>query len=232
MVMQNGAWALEIGGLAEGAVLQYQVHANYTNGALGSLPDNSVDPWYELYIGEVVPIYCTGFEDLAAGWALSGDFGAGVPGGGSPDPGSGVTTPEVLADALGGTYAPFTAAFAKSPPVATAGFLGVRLQYRRWLTVEDGFFDQAGITVDDSPVWNNFTSQDMDLATMHHIDREWRFHDVDITQLAADGQVTVGFALDERRRAQPRRLDDRRLLHRRCAIDRWRAVWQHLARCR
>ncbi|HET6584669.1 MAG TPA: hypothetical protein VFG69_14520 [Nannocystaceae bacterium] len=195
MVEQNGAWVLEIGGLAEGSVLQYQVHANYSNGALGSLPDNFVDPWYELYIGEVVPIYCTGFEDLAAGWSLTGDFGAGVPGGGSPDPGSGVTTPEVLANALAGTYSPFTAAFAKSPPVATAGFQGVRLQYRRWLTVEDGFFDQAAITVDDSPVWNNFTSQDMDYATMHHIDREWRFHDVDITAQALDGQITLGFSL-------------------------------------
>jgi len=191
----SGNWVATIEGLAEGAVLQYRVSSNFSNGTLGALPDNFVDPWYERYIGDVVPIYCSGFEDLAAGWVLSGDFAAGAPAGGGPDPASGVTTAEVLANALGGNYSPFTQATATSPVVPTTGFQAVRLQYQRWLTVEDGFFDQANIAVDGSPVWNANASGDEEQATFHHIDKEWRFHDVDLTALAGDGQVQVVFAL-------------------------------------
>jgi len=195
MQRQDGGWIATIDGLQDGTVLQYQVHANYTNGTLGALPDNPVDPWYELYVGDVVPLYCTGFEDLGVGWSTAGDFTFGAPAGGGPDPASGTDSVEVLANALAGTYSPLESAIATSPPVATAGYTNVRLQYRRWLTIEDAFFDQAAILVDDEPVWGNFASEDSEVATMHHIDREWRFHDIDITAFAGDGQVQVAFTL-------------------------------------
>ncbi len=192
----NGNWVASLDALIEGTVLQYRVLSNYSNGTLGSLPDNFVDPWYEYYVGAVVPIYCTGFEDAAAGWTLAGDFAAGLLTGGGADPANGVTTPEVLADSLVGQYPPNTQSTATSPPIPTSGFLGVRLQYRRWLTVEDGFFDQATLAVDGSAVWNNFASEDDKQATFHHIDKEWRFHDVDLAEFAADGQVQIAYTLE------------------------------------
>jgi MYXO-CTERM domain-containing protein len=191
----SGTFVAALEGLVEGSVLQYKISSNYTNGTLGALPDNFVDPWYERYIGEVVPIFCSGFEDLAAGWVLSGDFAAGIPSGGGLDPASGVTTIEVLANALAGNYSPNASSTATSPAVVTTNFVSVRLQYQRWLTVEDGFFDQANISVDGVPVWTASATEDQEFATFHHIDKEWRFHDVDITDLATDGQVQVAFAM-------------------------------------
>jgi MYXO-CTERM domain-containing protein len=65
----------------------------------------------------------------------------------------------------------------------------VRLQYRRWLNVEDSSKDKGIILVDGQQRWiNTATGND-------HTDREWRFHDVDLSADAADGKVQVTFQL-------------------------------------
>ncbi|MBX7080389.1 MAG: hypothetical protein K1X88_14425 [Nannocystaceae bacterium] len=173
---------------------------NYDNGTLRSLPDNIADPWYEAYVGEIVPLYCTGFADGALDWTLQGDWNVGAPAGnaGNRDPLVGWDDDGVVLGNhvdTGGLYASSSVAIATTPTVSTVGYTTVRLQYHRWLTVEDGFFDQAGITADGTPVWNQFASPEDYLATRHHVDREWRFHDVDLSAAAADGSVAVGFTL-------------------------------------
>ena len=66
------------------------------------------------------------------------------------------------------------------------------LQYRRWLGVEDGFYDEARILIDDEMVWTNHaTSQD--LGSEHHIDMQWALHTVEIADTDGDGQVTVSW---------------------------------------
>jgi cysteine-rich repeat protein len=186
-----------------GSVLQYRVIAAYSNGAERSLPENLGDPWYELFIGEVVPIWCTSFQDEAPDWTLSGQFRAGPTLGQSAvDPGAPWGgDPIVLGVALDGIgeYAPWETSTAQSPSIAIPpGYASVRLQYRRWLTVEDGFFDQAWIDADGDPVWSNYASEIEELANVHHRDREWRFHDVDVTAAAADGtlQLELGLSSD------------------------------------
>ncbi|RMH45308.1 MAG: hypothetical protein D6689_00185 [Deltaproteobacteria bacterium] len=67
----------------------------------------------------------------------------------------------------------------------------MRLQYRRWLRVEQGLADRATIYADGDPVWSNLAD-----GQTHHLDAEWRFHDVDLTAAAADGTVQVTFELD------------------------------------
>lgn len=197
MTSENGVWVAQIPPQLAGSVVQYQVHVNYDNGTPRSLPDNFVDPWYELFVGPTVPLYCTGFAS-ASDWALEGDFQVGAPQGnpGNRDPsgaydGDGVVLGTVV-DAFG-LYSPWTSSFAGGPTVNTSGYANVRLQYRRWLTVEDGFFDQAWIDADGDTVWANFTSGDEDFATFHHVDREWRFQDIDLSTQAADGLVTLAF---------------------------------------
>ncbi|MBC8067905.1 MAG: DUF4215 domain-containing protein [Deltaproteobacteria bacterium] len=131
---------------------------------------------------------------------MSGGFEVGLPFGSS-----GNRDPQGSYDADGwvagtgvdafGLYDANAFAVATGPQVSTLGFTNVRLQYRRWLTVEDGFFDQAGIVVDGETLWDNFRSNDQDFATFHHVDQEWRFQDVDISEQASDGAVSVGFTL-------------------------------------
>jgi MYXO-CTERM domain-containing protein len=62
--------------------------------------------------------------------------------------------------------------------------------------VEDGYFDRATILVDGAPVWRSFGSADEKSATFHHTDREWRFHDVDLSGHTADGRLTIEFGLE------------------------------------
>src|SRR5262249_59497578 len=82
-----------------------------------------------------------------------------------------------------------------TPVVDTTGYDHVRLQYWRWLNVEDGHFDHATITVDGQQRWANFDSNMGDSSTTAHRDKEWRFQDVDLTTDAADHQVHVAFRL-------------------------------------
>lgn len=183
-----------------GSVLQYRVLATYSNGTVRSLPENLADPWYELFVGAVDPIWCTSFADGAPDWSLVGEFRAGsLPGQSSVDPAAPWgPDPQVLGVALDGIgeYAPWQASMATTPEIAVPpGYASVRLQYRRWLTVEDGYFDRAWILADNSEVWSNYASEFEELASVHHRDREWRFHDVDVTAAAADGLLTLELGL-------------------------------------
>lgn len=186
-----------------GQTLQYRVLVDYSVGAQHSLPDNMADPWYEIYVGPVETIYCTDFSGEAIEqWQTEGGFSIDVPAGtGSPvDPptdydGDG----QVLGHSLDGTgfYNPGLSDEATGPRISfdPAAYSSVRLQYRRWLSVEDGVFDQAAILADGERVWENFISPNEDQATTHHTDREWRFHDVDLSEAAADGEIELGFSL-------------------------------------
>ncbi|MBK7193667.1 MAG: DUF4215 domain-containing protein [Myxococcales bacterium] len=94
-----------------------------------------------------------------------------------------------------GVYAPSSNIWAKTPMISTTGFTNVRLQYKRWLNVEDGFFDQATIQADGTTLWSNFNSNQGNNSSTSHTDKEWRFHDVDLSAQAADGSVQLNFTL-------------------------------------
>jgi MYXO-CTERM domain-containing protein len=186
----------------DNVVVQYQVEVN-SSGSSQILPANAADPWYEFYVGPVTPLYCTDFEHdpFAEGWGVSGsssDFEwAPLSGLSGLDPDAAFSGVLAVGNDLAGDggYAPFTDALLGSPQIATQGFSQVRLQYRRWLSVEDGFFDQARIYAGGVTVWENYAS-DWDLeADTHHVDGEWRFHDVDLSGAVVDGTVSFAFAL-------------------------------------
>ncbi|HGG57980.1 MAG TPA: DUF4215 domain-containing protein [Nannocystis exedens] len=94
-----------------------------------------------------------------------------------------------------GGYDSFADGLLVSPLVGTADYSTVRLQYRRWLSVEDGFYDQARIYAGGSTVWENRASFDEFEADVHHLDGEWRFHDVDLSAAILDNTVSVAFSL-------------------------------------
>ena len=81
-----------------------------------------------------------------------------------------------------------------SPVIDVSHAVGVRLQYRRWLGVEDGFYDDAEVFADGAKLWSNFDTGNQNGSTAHR-DREWRFHDLDLTAQAADGSVQIKFGL-------------------------------------
>lgn len=195
----------------DGSVVQYRVRVSFDDGSEVVYPNNAADPFYELFVGHVVPLYCTDFETDPAldGWThglTSGEPTEGAddwqwgPVGSPPDsgdPGRAYSGDNVFGNDLGGgnyngLYQANKVNYAESPVIDTSGYEIVRLQYRRWLTIEDRRFDQATIYADGESVWSNYEAI---AAQVDHIDEEWRFSDVELSAQAADGSVQVRFEL-------------------------------------
>lgn len=200
MTPSGGGWVATIPPQAAPVVVEYRVHINYDNGTGGEMPDNFVDPWYQAFVGSTTALYCTSFTDNASGWSLLGDWNTGAPNGtpGNRDPsssydGDGVVLGNMLNS--DGLYLSNSDSVATLPVISTVGYSNIHLQYRRWLTVEDGYFDTANIVADGVPLWSQYTSSIEEAATQHHVDREWRFHDVDVSNQSVDGAVQIAFAL-------------------------------------
>ncbi|MCC7382497.1 MAG: DUF4215 domain-containing protein [Deltaproteobacteria bacterium] len=196
-----------------GAVVRYRIELALASGDVTSLPNNAADPMYEMFIGPVTPIYCTDFESDptgAGGWThrlVSGsaregadDWQWGQPDAtvGSGDPGAAHSGQMVMGNDLGGgnfngLYQSGKVNELASPSIDVSGYSNVRLQYWRWLNVEDGFFDKAQIVANGEVVWSNLATDAQ--GSTHHTDHEWRFQDVDLSAQAATGAVQVAFRI-------------------------------------
>ncbi len=216
----TAAYAGDIPPVPDGSVVNYQVIANYMDGSQVAYPQNPADPKYETFIGDVTPIYCTDFEGAAepTGWThglTSGTPGAGAddwqwgaPQGtaGSGDPAAAYSGMNVYGNDLGGgmfdgLYQNSKTNFLQSPDVDVSAFTHIRLQYRRWLNVEDGIFDHATIYANGTQAWQNFNSMNMNGGT-NHTDREWRFQDVDVDPYVMNGKVNVKYEIASDQGAQ------------------------------
>lgn len=214
MVYAQGVAIGEIPPQPEGEVMLYKVSVTLTNGEQINFPNNPADPMYEVFVGEVRPIFCTDFESdpIAAGWVSEllpsesrrprNEWEWGVPEGASGDPIEAFSGENVIGNDLtgNGRYQGRKSEQLISPAIDVSGVSNVRLQYRRWLNVEDGDADKAEILVGEQPVWGNLSSG---TGTVHHEDREWRMHDVDLSAVAAasGGSVQVKFRISSDRSA-------------------------------
>ncbi len=195
----------------DGTTVHYQVLATMADGTMVRFPDNPADPYYELYVGTVTNIYCTGFEPGFDGWTHSGtedEWEVGVPFGIGGDPsvahgGSGVAGIDLgHVPKSDGLYQSSANESLVSPQIPLGGQTSVHLQYYRWLGVEDAEFDQATIFANGKQVWiNKQTGTDPDgTDEVNHIDKEWVFEDVDLTGAIGAGsqlQLTFGLTSDE-----------------------------------
>jgi MYXO-CTERM domain-containing protein len=197
----------------DGVVVQYRVKVD-VGGTETTYPINAADPWYEMFVGEVAEIYCTDFEHDPAADGWTHGLTSGQPGEGaddwmwgepqaptdSGDPPSAFSGTQVFGNDLGGgnyngQYQPNKVNYALSPIIDTTGYEVVRLQYRRWLTVEDAHFDKASIYADEVPVWQNLDSMQGDQSNTQHLDQEWRFQDVDLSAQTVDHSVQLRFEI-------------------------------------
>ena len=181
----------------------YQANITFVDGSVFTLPDNRADPFYQTYQGHTVALYCTNMDTdpFSEGWTTgTGDGSAspwawGVPTSGATDPHAAFTGDHVLALGLDKEYAPMQYSWAKTPPIDVKNYSDVRLQYRRWLGVEDSHFDQARILANDTQAWVNSTENKGDSSARSHIDREWRFHDVALSGFFTGHTLQVTFDL-------------------------------------
>ncbi len=179
----------------DSTVVAYTITAKLDDGSVVAYPQNPADPEYTLFVGTPTEIWCERF-DADPHWtpAANSDWQWGAPKVnviGDPTMafvGSAVLGNDVLGD---GRYAGNVTSTITAPMIAVPSFDQVHLQFRRWLTVEDATFDKATIAVNGTTVWTNAMSANQDLD---HIDREWRFQDVDVTSYAG-GPMQLSWSL-------------------------------------
>ncbi|MEP6864665.1 MAG: hypothetical protein ABJE66_28850 [Deltaproteobacteria bacterium] len=184
----------------------FQVRVGFTDGSVFTLPDNLADAYYQVYTGHVIPLYCTDFEaddPFANGWIGTTNGNTGnvstwtwaTPASGLNNPHAAFSGTKVLAQVPDTNYAPTTQSTLAMPPIDVGKYTDVRLQYRRWLTVEDSHFDQATIKANGKQVWINTTANMGDSSSTHHLDKEWRFQDVSLTPFFFGHQLQIQFGL-------------------------------------
>ncbi len=209
MAQDGATWRAELPPQPDGTVVSYQIAARLDDGQLSLLPDNPADPWYQLLAGEAVPIWCERF-DADPGWTLIGhdEWAWGPPGGEGGDPDAAFTGEAVLGTTLGfdGTYRNMAMTAIRTPRIDASRYERVHLQLRRWLTVEDAAYDRAAISVGGALVWANASG---DGGTLDHVDKEWRFVDLDVTPHRSDAMtVTWLLSSDVSRRRGGWNIDD------------------------
>ena len=188
----------------DGTIVQYKVTVTLSDGSSISYPNNAADPLYEFYVGPVTKLWCADFESGAADWTHGAnptnrdEWEVGAPQGIGGDPskahgGNNVFGIDLSTD---GQYRRSTMLWAESPEIDLQGKTNVRLQYYRWLGVEDGFYDNARIMANGTKVWSNFASPMDTMNGKNHLDKEWRFQDVDLSAQSATGKVKIRFELD------------------------------------
>jgi hypothetical protein len=201
--LSGTTYAGDIPAQPDGTVVQYKVTLTLSDNSTVSYPKNDADPFYEMYVGPVAPIWCSDFEQGATDWthgssvANRDEWQDGEPMGLGGDPKTAHGGTKVFGIDLrnDGVYRSKATHFAESPEIDLAGETQVRLQYYRWLGVEDGVYDQAKIYVNGTEAWKNYRSASMNTQGVSHIDREWRFQDVDLSAAAATGKVKLKFEI-------------------------------------
>lgn len=211
-------YAARLEKMASGTSLLYRIEVDENRSqSVISLPANPAEPFYRAYVGQLEEIYFTDFEaESDDGWTHelvegdearegSDDWMRGAPKAKGGDPEGAFSgdnawgndmTPEDRWDAK--YQANITNALV-SPAFDLSQYDAVRLQFRRWLTIEDGYFDKARVVVNGETVWHNAATpgKDADPHTLHHVDQEWVLVDLDITEAAAGkADVAVRFELE------------------------------------
>ncbi|MGE5180700.1 MAG: MYXO-CTERM sorting domain-containing protein [Acidobacteriota bacterium] len=198
-------WSVQIPAQPDGTVVEYKLTIVLSDGSQVVYPDNPADPKYQFFVGQVTPIKCWDFESGFADWthtatpAANDEWAVGTPLGIAGDPNAAHGGTGVLGIDLGaddGLYKPSTTQSATSGQVDLGGATQVHLQYYRWLGVEDGAYDHATIYANGTKVWTNYASAGMPTSNeVNHVDKEWRFQDVDVSAQAAAGNMTIEFEL-------------------------------------
>jgi hypothetical protein len=209
----NGFQAV-LPGIVDG-IVRYRIEAVHSTGQIIRFPASS-EFSYAVLGGALQAFFTENFDTTAPGWTSalvsgSNDWQRGDPTGRSgvsggiawADPADAVSLPNAFGNDLGltglanGAYPPNSESVLRSPVVNCTGRVGVRLRFRRWLTVEQRLYDQATLSVNGQPIWQNPQSTNL-------IDVSWQQVEYSIPvadnnpavqiewRLRTDGSVNLG----------------------------------------
>jgi Peptidase family M28 len=198
--LQPGQWVGSLPGVQPSGQVSYWLLATNDDGFTQWLPD-ALAPGggsYGFFVGLAQNAFADGFEGPGDnGWthvqlAQQDDWQRGDPAGAGGDPSAPAQGAAAWGNDLGnsgfnGQYQPNVHNRLESPAISTLGLSGVRLRFQRWLTVEDGLYDQATVLVNGVPVWQNPTTPG---GSAHTLDGAWTLQDLDVSA-QADNQAAV-----------------------------------------
>ncbi|MFT5685011.1 MAG: MYXO-CTERM domain-containing protein [Myxococcota bacterium] len=206
---------------AVGTKVLYYLAAESAEGERVTAPSGGEITPMSFYVGELVEIYCNDFETddggfssaLLAGEESSGanDWMWGTPAGLGGDPSFANSGDNVWGNDLGGTidgedyngeYQNDKHNQLTSPAIDTLGYETVVVQFQRWLSVEDGYYDQATVLINDDVVWENHGTE-YENGGEHHQDSQWALQTIqldatdvsDLTiswEILSDGGLSMG----------------------------------------
>lgn len=200
MPMNNlggATYSADIPGQASVAYVDYYIEASDDQGNTQRNPRGNDE--YSFIVGVFKQLYFNDFEGATdEGWthdliATQDDWQRGAPQGKVQDPGSAYSGTNVWANDLGnpgwnGEYASNTHNYLESPIWDFTGEAGIRMRFRRHLSVEkrnsaSNPYDRAELLVNGQTVWINPFPTDV-------IDTDWTLVDYDISGIA-DNNVSV-----------------------------------------
>jgi len=185
----------------EGTVIEYYLVLSTDSTGDTSAPSGAYINPYTLYVGYLEEVYCEDFEANDGGYThalLAGqneegadDWMWGSPVGLGGDPGFAASGEKVWGNDLGGgnyngEYQNSKHNRLTSPAIPLSDSSEYVLVYRRWLQVEDGYYDQANILVDGAEVWSNHATT-RSVGDEHHQDAQWMVHTVPFSAAPGSG---------------------------------------------
>ncbi len=202
LLLGNGTetWVGSLPGLSPHGVVDYYFLARDGNGHEEWLPDGleAGNAFYTFLVGNISLAFADDFETSGDnGWthaqvSTQDDWQHGSPAGLSGDPSSAYSGSQIWGNDLGpsgwnGEYQPNVENWLLSPSINCSGLSDVHLRFQRWLTVEDGIYDQATIEIGNQTVWTNPASSG---GSNNLLDSSWTLQDIDISALA-DGNPNL-----------------------------------------
>ena len=196
-----------IPGQSEGSVIEYYISLESEEGGSTRAPDGGEINPFTVYVGYLVELDCESFEDGDGGYthALLGgsaeegadDWMWGTPTGMAGDPDFAFSGNKIWGNDLGGgnyngEYQNGKHNRLTSAPIDVGDHTELVLQYRRWLNVEDGFYDQASILANGAQIWTNHATRSS-VGDEHHKDDQWMSH---VVAFGVDSGSAVEISFD------------------------------------
>jgi hypothetical protein len=181
-----------------GTMVSYYFTVQTDGSGMASTPSGGAINPFTFMVGHLQSLYCEDFEDSDGGYTHALMAGANEEGaddwmwgtplglGGDPDfafSGNKVWGNDLGGDPYDGQYQNDKYNRLTSVDIDVGEHEELVLQYRRWLSVEDGYYDNANILANGQEVWTNHGT-DRNLGQEHHQDDQWMLHAIPV---AADG---------------------------------------------
>ena len=193
----------------EGSIVQYYLSLTDDQGRSIQLPSRGTINPFTFYVGSLEEINCNDFEENDGGYThelISGrnqegadDWMWNVPVGSGGDPDYAASGDKVWGNDLGGEHNGelYNGEYQNdkhnrltTPDYDVSNYDEVLLVYKRWLHVEDGYYDKAQILANGEVVWTNHESR-YEVGDEHHRDMQWQQH---VVRIPASELETLNFS--------------------------------------